>query len=100
MVSPKKGVVEVGKFDSHTSRYRMFCTDRDWYGGCPLKNAKKLMFAALAALMIAGSLSAVTGATSMSSFGPVAVVGEGPSPLPVVLSAVPDNDTSSFGKHF
>ena len=65
-----------------------------------MKNAKKLMFAALAALMIAGSLSAVSGATSMNSFGPVAIAGDGASPLPVVLSAVPDNDTSSFGKHF
>jgi hypothetical protein len=66
----------------------------------PVKNAKKLMFAALAALMIAGSLSAVSGATSMRSFGPVAVVGEGPSPLPVVVSSVPDNDAISFGTHF
>ncbi len=65
-----------------------------------MKNAKKLMFAALAALMIAGSLSAVSGATSMNSFGPVAVVGEGTAPLPVVLSSVPDNDTSSFSKQF
>lgn len=65
-----------------------------------MKNAKKLMFAALAALMIAGSLSAVSGATSMNSFSPVAIAGEGSSPLPVVLSAVPDNDTRSFDKHF
>ncbi len=65
-----------------------------------MKNAKKLMFAALAALMIAGSLSAVSGPTSMNSFGPVAVVGEGSSPLPVVVSSVPDNDALSFGTHF
>jgi hypothetical protein len=74
--------------------------DRKTHGGCTVKNAKKLMFAALAALMIAGSLSAVSGATSISSFGPVAVIGEGPSPMPVVLSSVPDNDTTSFGQHF
>ncbi len=65
-----------------------------------MKNAKKMVFAALAALMIAGSLSAVSSATSTSSLGPVAVVGEGSSPLPVVVSAVPDNNTISFGKHF
>ena len=99
MLSLEKGVAEVGKLDSRASRYRMVCRSRLVWR-LSVKNAKKLMFAALAALMIAGSLSAVSGATSMSSFGPVAVVGEGPSPLPVVLSAVPDNDTSSFGKHF
>jgi len=65
-----------------------------------VKNAKKLMFAALAALMIAGSLSAVSGATSMTSFSPGTIAGEGSSPLPVVLSAVSDNDARSFGKHF
>jgi hypothetical protein len=36
----------------------------------------------------------------MRSFGPVAVVGEGPSPLPVIVSSVPDNDAISFGTHF
>ena len=65
-----------------------------------MKNAKKLMFAALAALMIAGSLSAVSGATSVSSVGSLATVGEGPSPMPVVLSSAPDNDTTSFGQRF
>ncbi|MFZ0315161.1 MAG: hypothetical protein WAL85_20845 [Candidatus Korobacteraceae bacterium] len=64
-----------------------------------MKNAKKLMFAALAALMIAGSLSAVSGATSMNSYGSVAIIGEGPAPLPVG-SSVPDNDSASFGKRF
>lgn len=65
-----------------------------------MKNAKKLVFAALAALMIAGSLSAVSGPTSMNSFAPVAVAGEGSSPLPAAVSAVPDNDAVSFGTHF
>ncbi len=65
-----------------------------------MKNAKKLMFAALAALMIAGSLGAVSGATSISPIGPVAVIGEGSSPLPAVLSSVPESGASSFGKQF
>ena len=65
-----------------------------------MKNVKKLMLAPLAALMIAGALSAISGATAMTSSSPVAVVGEGASPFPVVLSSAPDNDTTSFGEHF
>lgn len=65
-----------------------------------MNNAKKLTLAALAALMLAGSLSAISGATPMGSFGVVAVVGEGSSPCPVVLSSVSDNDAASFGKNF
>ncbi len=57
------------------------------------------MIATLAALMLAGALSSISGATSLRSVGPVAVVGEGTSPVPIVLS-VPDNDATSLGNRF
>lgn len=43
----------------------------------------KLLTAILAALMIAGGLSAISGATPIDTRNNVAIVGEGPSPLPV-----------------
>ena len=61
---------------------------------------KKLMIAALAALMLAGSLSAVTNATSMSSVPSVAIVGEGSSPIPLALSASPNSEATSLGTRF
>lgn len=48
---------------------------------------KKLMTAVLAALTLAGALCAITGATPVASCSPVAIVGEGTSPLPVLLSS-------------
>ena len=65
-----------------------------------MKLVKKWMLATVAALMLAGALCSISGATSMRSLGPVAVVGEGSSPLPVVLSSAPDNDATSFGNRF
>jgi hypothetical protein len=65
-----------------------------------VKNIKKFLVAALAALMLAGALSAISSATSMSSLGPGPVVGEGASPFPAVLSSAPQNDTASVGNHF
>jgi hypothetical protein len=64
-----------------------------------VKHLKKWMIATLAALMLAGALSSISGATSLRSVGPVAVVGEGTSPVPIVLS-VPDNDATSSGNRF
>ncbi len=43
---------------------------------------KKTMIGALAVLMLAGALSAVSGATSVDSVGAVIVIGEGSAPAP------------------
>ena len=50
------------------------------------------MIATLAALMLAGALSAVGGATSVGSTTPVIVIGEGSAPIPLTL---PTGDTNS-----
>ena len=64
-----------------------------------MKLMKKWMIATLAALMLAGALCSISG-PSMRSLDPVAVVGEGSSPLPVVLTSGADNDTTSSGNRF
>jgi hypothetical protein len=64
-----------------------------------VKYLKKIMLATAAVLMLAGALSSISGATPLRSVGPVAVVGEGSSPVPIVLS-VPDNDATSLGSCF
>ena len=43
---------------------------------------KKILIGALAALMVAGALSAASGATSANSISPRIVIGEGSAPLP------------------
>jgi len=48
---------------------------------------KKLTIAALATLMLAGALSAVSDAASIGSQPLTVVVGEGSSPFPAMLSA-------------
>lgn len=60
---------------------------------------KKIMLATLAVLMLAGALSSISGAAALRSVGPVAVAGEGSSPVPMVLS-VQDNDSTSLGNRF
>lgn len=55
----------------------------------------KFLTAIVAALMIAGSLSAISGATPIDTRNDVAIVGEGPSPLPV--SPPCDNTRSDVG---
>jgi hypothetical protein len=56
----------------------------------------KLLTAILAALMLAGALSALCGATSVPLRHSVALVGEGSSPLPLLLSApAPLSEASS-----
>ena len=47
---------------------------------------KKLLTAVLAALMLAGALCAISGATPIGSLHSVAIVGEGASPFPVLLT--------------
>lgn len=49
------------------------------------KTVKKTMIAALAALMLAGALSAVSGATSTGPLNAVVVIGEGSAPMPAAL---------------
>jgi uncharacterized protein YdeI (BOF family) len=62
---------------------------------------KKTMIATLAALMLAGALSAVSGATSVSATNPVIVIGEGSSPMPMTLpSADNPGDASSLTAKF
>ena len=43
---------------------------------------KKTMIAALASLMLAGAISAASGAATNTAIGPVVVIGEGASPIP------------------
>jgi len=62
---------------------------------------KKTMIATLAALMLAGALSAVSGATSISATTPVLVIGEGSAPMPMVLGSADNNgDASSLTTKF
>ncbi|HUI85012.1 MAG TPA: hypothetical protein VL240_12355 [Candidatus Binatia bacterium] len=62
---------------------------------------KKVIIAILAALMLAGALSAVSGSTSVNTLHSVAIVGEGSSPFPVVLSSgISDREISSLPDHF
>jgi hypothetical protein len=46
---------------------------------------KKTITAALAALMLAGALTAVSGATSVSQPNTAVIIGEGPAPMPTAL---------------
>src|ERR1700761_7863381 len=46
---------------------------------------KKIIPAILAALMLAGALCAISGATPLTQYNSVAIVGEGTSPFPVML---------------
>jgi hypothetical protein len=47
---------------------------------------KKTIIAALASLMLAGAISAVSGATSSTANGTVVIVGDGTSPIPASRS--------------
>jgi len=62
---------------------------------------KKTMIATLAALMLAGALSAVSGVTSISSSGPGIFIGEGSAPVPLVLApAQMNSDSTSLTGNF
>ncbi len=61
----------------------------------------KFVTAVLAALMLAGALSAVTDATSVPSFHAAVVIGEGSAPLPLMLPPDGSNNASnSTNRHF
>lgn len=62
---------------------------------------KKTMIASLAALMLAGALSAVGGATSVSATTAVTMIGEGSAPTPTALpSMAPNSDPASLNSKF
>lgn len=65
-----------------------------------MKKLKKLLIAPLAALMLAGALSAISGATSVGSSGAVTVVGEGALPIPVVLPSASGNGATPLDNNF
>lgn len=56
---------------------------------------KKTMIAALAALMLAGALSAVGGVSTASSANTLIVVGEGSAPMPLSLPSGNINSDST-----
>jgi hypothetical protein len=55
----------------------------------------KLLTAIVATLMIAGGLSAISGATPIDPHNNIAIVGEGPSPLPMLPAC--DKSCSDVG---
>lgn len=55
----------------------------------------KLLTAIFAILLIAGALSAISGLTSIGSTQSVAIVGEGSSPFPLILSSASSPGDSS-----
>lgn len=61
---------------------------------------KRTITAALAALMLAGALSAVSGATSPNSISAVIVIGEGSAPVPADFPTISSSDTSSLSHSF
>jgi hypothetical protein len=62
---------------------------------------KKTMIAALAALMLAGALSAVCGATSVGSAKAFIVIGDGAAPIPPALPPAETNsDLTSLNTKF
>jgi len=65
-----------------------------------MKKARKLLIAPLAALMLAGALSAISGATSIPSDSAVAVLGEGATPVPAVLPSACGNSAMPLDNHF
>lgn len=61
---------------------------------------KRMITAVLAALMLAGALCAITDATPVTSGNPVAIVGEGTSPFPVLLSTNGSTSEATLASHF
>lgn len=62
---------------------------------------KKTMIASLAALMLAGALSAVSGATSVGSAKTFIVIGDGAAPVPPALPPADANsDLTSHNTKF
>ena len=56
---------------------------------------KKAFIGALASLMLAGAISAVSGAASRRSTGMTAIVGEGSAPIPLAVTEIEPNDGTS-----
>lgn len=62
---------------------------------------KKLLTAVLAILMLAGALCAINGATPVTSYNSLAIVGEGTSPMPLMLSPTSGSTSeTSLSNHF
>lgn len=60
---------------------------------------KRTLTAALASLMLAGAISAVSGATANATTGTIIILGDGSAPIPPTAS--PENyvsDTTSLSK--
>ena len=53
---------------------------------------KKTMIAALASLMLAGAISAVSGATTNTATGTAVIIGDGTSPVPSSPSLIVPSD--------
>jgi len=56
---------------------------------------KKTIIAALASLMLAGAISAVSGATPSTAKGTVVIVGDGASPIPPLRPSDSSRDERS-----
>ena len=62
---------------------------------------KKTLIATLAALTLAGALTAVSDATSVGSSAPIVLVGDGSAPIPLALPPADINsDSTSLNTHF
>jgi hypothetical protein len=64
------------------------------------RTMKKLITAVLAILMLAGALCAINGANSNGPFHSVAIVGEGTSPFPVLLTSSGSPTETTLANHF
>jgi hypothetical protein len=56
---------------------------------------KKTLIATLAALMLAGALTAVSGATSVDSPASAILIGDGSAPIPLALAPADTNSDST-----
>jgi hypothetical protein len=61
---------------------------------------KRLMTAVLAALMLAGALCAISGASPIGQYRSVTIVGEGTSPFPILLSPGSSPSDTQVASHF
>jgi hypothetical protein len=61
---------------------------------------KTIITAVLAALMLAGALCAISGAIPTGQGQSVAIVGEGTSPFPVLLSTNGSTSETTLASHF
>jgi len=59
---------------------------------------KKAFIGALASLMLAGAISAVSGASTDTATGMIAIVGEGSAPLPLAAPPIEPSDSPSLSK--